>query len=138
MGISRVIFKFENPLTSTDSVAVTSGAGTVTSSGIGADTREYVVNLTGVTNAQRVGVTLNTVRDTSGNVSSTVAGAVRVLLGDVNGDGAVSASDVGSTKSRSGQTVDGTNFRADVNVNGAISAADVGAVKAASGTSVAP
>jgi hypothetical protein len=46
-----------------------SGTGSVSSSSIGSDTHEYIVNLTGVTNAQHVVVTLNTVQDSAGNLS---------------------------------------------------------------------
>ena len=52
-----------------------------------------------------------------------------VLVGDVNTNGTVNASDVAQTKSRVGQPVDQTNFQSDVNVNGAINASDVSFVK---------
>ena len=61
-----------------------------------------------------------------------------VLLGDTNGNGSVSASDVGQTKAQSGQPVTAGNFRTDVNVSGSISASDIGLVKAQSGTSLTP
>ena len=61
-----------------------------------------------------------------------------VLVGDSNGDGHVNASDVAQSKSRSGQTLDGSNFRSDVNANGTINATDIGLVKSKSGTTLLP
>ncbi len=59
-----------------------------------------------------------------------------ILLGDTNGSGTVSASDIGQTKSQSGQTVTAGNFRTDVNASGSINASDIGPVKSKSGSSL--
>jgi uncharacterized MnhB-related membrane protein len=61
-----------------------------------------------------------------------------VLVGDVNGNAVVNASDVSLTKSQVGQTVSGSNFREDVNANGVINAVDVAQVKANVGTALPP
>jgi len=61
-----------------------------------------------------------------------------VLVGDVNGNAAVNASDVSLTKVQVGQPVSGSNFREDVNASGTISATDVGQVKANVGTALPP
>ena len=61
-----------------------------------------------------------------------------VLIGDVNGNAAVNASDVALTKSQAGQAVTSSNFREDVNASGAITASDVGIVKSDAGTSLPP
>ena len=58
----------------------------------------------------------------------------RVLLGDTDGNGAVTSSDIGQTKAQSGQPMSAANFRGDVNANGAITSSDIGQVKAQSGT----
>jgi hypothetical protein len=94
------------------------------------------VNLTGVTNAQRITLTLAGVNN--GTTTFDVAVPMGVLVGDTNGNGAVSASDIGQTKAQSGQTATGANFRTDVNVSGAITAADIGLVKSKSGTTLPP
>jgi dockerin type I repeat protein len=114
---------------------VTSGIGTIGSGG--ADNGGKVITtgnvvtipLTNVTNAQTINVTLNNV-----NGSTNVTIPMRVLIGDVNGNGTVNATDVGQTKSCVGQAVSATNFRCDVNAGGAINAADVSVVKFESGT----
>ena len=71
-----------------------------------------------------------------GTNTSNVATPISVLLGDTNGNGSVSASDIGQTKAQSGQAVTAANFRTDVNISGSISAADIGLVKSKSGTSL--
>jgi len=52
------------------------------------------------------------------------------LVGDVNGNAAINASDVGLTKVQVGQPITGSNFREDVNFSGTINSADVAQVKA--------
>ena len=68
------------------------------------------------------------------NGSTNFAIPMSILLGDTNGNGTVTASDIAQTKSRIGQQIDATNFRSDVNANGYIDAADVALVKSRLGT----
>jgi N-acetylneuraminic acid mutarotase len=116
------------------SASVTSGTGSVGSFTVSGS--QVTVNLTGVTNVQRITVTLFNVND--GTHMGNVPVSMGVLVGDVNGNAAVNASDVGLTKSQVGQAVSGSNFREDVNANGTISATDVAQVKANVGTSLPP
>jgi hypothetical protein len=115
--------------------AVTAGIGTIGAGSVSDGGRVTVagnvvtVPLTNVANAQTINVTLNNV-----NGSTNVLIPMRVLIGDVNGNGVVNASDISETKSRLGQTVDATNFRSDVNANGAINSSDVSTVKSLVGT----
>jgi hypothetical protein len=133
-GDQTMIFTFVNPLTSVDGASVSTGMGTVASGAIGADPRQYVVNLTGVSNAQRITVSLTNVTDSLGNSSSAVPATMGVLLGDTTGNASVNAGDVAQTKGQSGQAVTAANFREDVNANGSINAGDVALVKSKSGT----
>ena len=114
--------------------AVTLGAGCVGSSGacsgsVNISGNTVTIPLTNVTNAQTINVTLFQV-NSGGNVVIPIG----VLAGDVNGNGAVNASDVALAKSRLGQPVDATNFRADANFNGTINASDLSLVKSYLGT----
>jgi hypothetical protein len=108
--------------------------GIVSSHMIQADTHNYIVNLTGVSNAQVITVNLTNVNDSSGNSSSSVPISMGVLLGDTTGNGSVNASDVSLPKSKSGQAVGATNFRTDVTVSNSINSSDVSTVKSKSGT----
>jgi hypothetical protein len=92
------------------------------------------VTLSGVTNAQMTTITVSNVTDSFAQVLPDTSVTVGFLLGDVNGNLTVNATDIGQTKVQSGLPVDGTNFRTDVNANGAITASDIGQVKAQSGT----
>ncbi len=64
-GDYTLIFTFVNNTTVT-SASVSSGTGSVSSSSPGPNPNQYTVNLTGVTNAQYVTVTLNGVLDSTG------------------------------------------------------------------------
>jgi N-acetylneuraminic acid mutarotase len=112
--------------------SVTSGTGSVSSFSVSGS--QVTVNLTGVTNVQRITVTLINVND--GTHMGNVPISMGVLVGDVNGNAIVNASDVSLTKSQVGQPVTGSNFREDVNANGTISATDVALVKSTVGTAL--
>ena len=128
----QIVFAFPSAVTFT-SAAVSNGTGMVSSSS-GSGTTTITVDLTGVTNAQRIMVTLQGASDgaSTGDVSVPMA----VLVGDVTGNGSVNTTDVSQTKGQSGQAVANANFREDVIVNGSINASDVSSVKAQSGTSL--
>ncbi|MDQ6860257.1 MAG: dockerin type I domain-containing protein [Verrucomicrobiota bacterium] len=134
-GNHTIVFTFANTLTTVGSPAVTSGIGYVSNGQIGSDAHQYVVDLTGVTNAEMLTLSLSNVTDSAGNNSAAKAVTFGTLLGDANADGFVNAADATITRNRSGQVTDGTNFRTDYNLDGAINAADATVVRAQSGTS---
>jgi uncharacterized delta-60 repeat protein len=129
----QMIINFANSVT-VESASVTSGTGSVSSFSVSGS--QVTVNLTGVTNVQRITVTLMNVND--GTHMGNVPVSMGVLVGDVNGNAAVNASDVSLTKSQVGQAVSGSNFREDVNANGTISSTDVALVKSDVGTALPP
>ena len=137
-GDYQVIFSFANPITSVANASVTSGTGSVTSRMIDTDPHNYVVNLTGVNNAQVIAVTLTNVNDVAGNSSNSVSISMGVLFGDTSGNGSVNSSDVSQTKENADQAVNAPNFRTDVNASGNVTDADIGLVKSMSGTSLFP
>jgi hypothetical protein len=94
------------------------------------------VNLSGVANAQTITVRLSEVIDSFGETLPPIDLEASLLIGDVNANGAVNASDVAQAKGQIGQPVNANNFRADVNVNGSINASDVATIKANIGTGV--
>ena len=129
----QMIINFVNSVT-VGSASVTSGTGSVSSFSVSGS--EVTVNLTGVTNVQRITVTLFNVND--GTHMGNVPVSMGVLIGDVNGNATVNSSDVSLTKSQVGAPVSGSNFREDVNVNGTISSTDVALVKSKVGTALPP
>jgi alpha-tubulin suppressor-like RCC1 family protein len=96
---------------------------------------QVTVNLTEVTNAQRITITLVGVND--GASSNDVIVPMVVLAGDTNADSRVNVGDVNQTASRSGQLTSSTNFRCDVNLTGNINVGDRLFVQSKSGTLVA-
>jgi hypothetical protein len=136
-GNHTLIFTFSNNITG-GSATVTSGVGSV-SGALGFAGNTVTVQLTGVTNAQRLTVNLSNITDGYGQVLQTTPVTVGFLVGDTNGSGNVNATDIGQTKAGSGQAVSASNFRQDPNVSGgSINASDVGLVKAAAGTQLPP
>ena len=74
------------------------------------------VNLTGVTDVQKITVTLTGVTNTTAQVLPDTPVSVNMLIGDTNGNKTVNASDVAQTKGQSGVPVTAANFREDVAV----------------------
>jgi hypothetical protein len=133
-GQYTIVFSFPNTLTNVDGASVSSG--TVSSSGIDTDPHQYVVNLSGVTNAQVITVNLANVADSAGNFGAVVSASMEVLVGDTNADGFVDSADIGQTKSQSGAGLTSANFREDVNTDGFLDSADIALVKSKSGTAL--
>ena len=134
-GDFTIVFVFANPIVNVANVSVT-GTGFVASRSTGIDPHEYVVNLAGVTNPQRLTVTLMGVTDTAGNNTASLSATMRVLLADTTADGFVDSADIAQTKSQSGNAVSNSNFREDVNVDGFLDSADISLVKSKSGTAL--
>ncbi len=135
-GNYELVFVFANPLTSVADATISSGTGAITNRGIGDDPREYIVDLTGVTNAQTITVTLSNVYDALGNWSSIMQTRAAILIGDTTADGVVNSGDIAQTKSQSGSAVTSSNFREDVTTDGNINSGDIGLVKSKSGTAL--
>ena len=107
---------------------VTAGVGNVSGAPIFAG-KTMTVNLTGVTDVQKIAVTLSTVTSSSGQVLPDTSLSVNMMSGDVTGDKTVNKSDATLPKGQIGMPVTGANFREDVNVTGAITPADGKLVK---------
>lgn len=133
-GDYQLVVTFYNPVTFTNA-AVTAGTGFVVSTS-GNGTTLVTVNLSGVANAQTISVALFNLND--GVNTTNLVIPMGVLIGDLNANRVVNASDVAQTKAQVGQPVTTSNFRADVNPNGIINASDVIHVKALSGTFLPP
>jgi hypothetical protein len=129
-GDYTMAFSFANTLASISGARVTSGTGSVISSNIdGNDAHRYIVNLTGVTNAQVITVSLTNVTDSAGDSSSAVSASMGILLGDVNASGVVTSGDTNLCKAQALQPVTNTNFRNDINASGSITTGDVNQIK---------
>jgi hypothetical protein len=124
----KLVFNFATPVAS---CGTPSAGATVR----GPTQNQCTVNLTGLTNAQYITVTLNGVVNATGatgNASVTMG----LLMGDTTANGFVNSSDISQTQSQSGQPVTASNFREDVTVNGAINSSDISYVQSLSGTAL--
>ncbi len=126
-GDHTFVITFSNAVVS-GNASVTSGSGNVTGSPTFSG-NTMTVNLTGVSDAQQITVTLSNVTDCFGSVLPDSMVTAGMLIGDTNANGAVNSGDVAQTKSQIGQPVSATNFRSDVNTSGSINASDVSIVK---------
>jgi hypothetical protein len=124
-GDYTIIFTFANTLTSVESATFSSGTGRVNDSFIGSDSRQYVVILTGVSNAQVITVGLTKVADSIGNFTNAVSVSMGVLLGDVNSTRRTDSGDVTQVRNHTVSVPDQQTFRFDVNASGRIDAGDV-------------
>lgn len=127
----QIVVTFGGPVTFS-AAQVTQGTGSVSSTTT--NNNQVFINLTGVTNAQTIQVTLVSVND--GVSTTNVSIPMSVLVGDTNADRFTDAVDVSQTKSQSGNAVTNANFREDLNVDGFIDAVDVSLVKSKSGTAL--
>ena len=130
-GAHTLVFSLSNNPVS-GNASVTGGIGSVSGSPTFAN-NTMTVNLTGISDVQKVTVTLSGVTDSFTQVLPNTAVSMNVLAGDTNGNKTVNASDVGQTKAQSGIAVTAANFRQDVTPNGTINASDIGLVKSRSG-----
>jgi len=133
-GNHTIVVTCSNPLVS-GNASVTSGTGNVAGSPTFSG-NTMTVNVTGVSDVQKITVTLSNVTDSSANVLPDTPVSMNMLIGDTNANKTVNVSDVAQTKAQSGLPVTAANFRTDVNVNGAISVSDIAQVKANTGNSV--
>jgi hypothetical protein len=130
-GNFQIVVTFATPIISFNS-AVMYGTGSVSTAL--ASGNQIFVNLTGVTNAQRISLTIFGVND--GTKTADYSVQMGVLLGDVNANGNVDGNDVSAVQGQTRQQVSNTNFRDDVNANGIIDGNDVSMTQGQTRTSL--
>jgi plastocyanin len=133
-GNYTLVFTFSNEVTA-GSASVTAGIGSVSGSPSFAG-NQMTVNLIGVSDVQKITVTLSGIMDTSAQTLPDTSVSMNMLIGDTSGSKTVNGTDVSQTKNQSGHAVTSSNFREDVTSNGTINGTDVSAVKSRSGNGV--
>jgi hypothetical protein len=144
-----LVFTFANNLTSVASATVTghdptNGTGTVSGSpvvgpnaSLGLTANQCAINLTNVSNAQYITVTLNSVLDVTGASGDVLSPQMGVLIGDVNATGGVDGNDVSGVQSHTRQPVNSNAMaRFDVNATGGIDGNDVSLTQSHTRTSL--
>jgi len=131
-----MIFTFTSPVTAVGGASASGSSSNPSATGApGPNANQYTVNLSGVPDGQYVAVTLSGVQTQAGD-EATVQGTMGALLGDTNEDRSVNSGDAQQTRNRSGQLVDGTNFRSDVNLDGTVNSGDAFIVRRQSGNAI--
>lgn len=133
-----IVYTFTTDLLSVAGATVTQGVGTVGTRGIGPAANQYTVELSGVTNIQRLELTLNGIEDTAGAALSSVAAQMGVLVGDATADSVVNSSDITLARRSSGQAAAAANFRQDFTTDGIINSADITTARRQSGAALPP
>jgi subtilisin family serine protease len=132
-GSHTLVFTFNKPVAS-GNATVSEGSATAEAPIMSGNT--MTVNLSGVTDVQRITVSLNGVTGTDAQTLAPTTVSMNVLAGDVNGSKVVTASDISAVKAQSGLPVTQANFRADVAVSGSVNATDIGRVKTNAGFAI--
>jgi RHS repeat-associated protein len=124
-----LIVTFPRPI-SFAGASLSTGSAWIASAILSGDSKTVTINLTGVSNAQNLVVSLNNVND--GTATDNVLIGVSVLLGDVDGNGVVNSLD----PPQGILPVNASNFRTDITLDGIVNGSDTAAAQAAIGTSV--
>lgn len=123
-GDFEVVVSFATPITLTGATVTPGTGGTASTSGAPVISGSQVtVNLTNVSNAQRLTINLLDVND--GATTRDLSVPMAVLLGDVDGSGTVDGNDVSAVQSSTRVSVSSTTFRFDINASGLIDGNDV-------------
>lgn len=133
-GGHRIVFVFNDTVANGD-VAVTDALGmnfsglSVIPSYVG---NELTASITGLADNVRILVSATQV-----NGALNVSRPIGFLLGDVNGSGRVTASDIAAIKARGGSNIAiGNNFLYDINLSGQVNANDLSQAKVQAGRSL--
>ena len=128
----QIVFVFGQPVTFTNATVTPGTGGSATVSSTSTNGNEVIINLAGVSNAQRL--TVNLIGVSAGGDGTDISVPVAFLIGDTTSSGLTNSADISQTKSQSGQFLERNNFRNDVNATGEINNADITLVKSKSGT----
>ncbi|MBL8524418.1 MAG: CHRD domain-containing protein [Betaproteobacteria bacterium] len=128
-GGHLVVFVFDAPLIANAApIIVDAAAMPINPVSVERNGNELRVLLPALQDGSRVSISVTGV-----NGAVDVSTTVGFLYGDITNSRRVTAADIASVKAWSGQTVNGSNYRADLNLSGQINGIDVSAVKARAG-----
>lgn len=125
-GHEMLVFTFSENVTS-GSASVSTGNGRVAGTSFSGNT--MTVNLTRISDVQKITVTLTGVTGSDSQVLPNTSVSLNMLIGDVNADKVVDQNDVRLTKGQIGMPLTSANFREDVRADGTINQGDVKVVR---------
>lgn len=122
-----LVFTFNDNVVS-GSASVTAGRARISGSPIFSG-NTMTVNLTKVSDVQKVTLKLSNVTSDSSQVLPDTSVSVNILAGDVDASKTVDATDVSLTQAQVGMPLTSSNFREDVRVDGVINNTDLSTVQ---------
>jgi arylsulfate sulfotransferase len=131
----QVVVTFAAPVTITAATVTPGSNGTAAISGAPlVNSNQVTVNLTNVSNGQKIVLNLLGVSD--GTNTENVSIPMGILVGDTTANGSVNSTDVSEVKLQSGLATSAANFRKDITASGTINSTDVGMVKSTVGSAI--
>lgn len=130
-GNHTLVFTFKSNLVS-GAATVTAGTGRVVGTPV-ISGNSMTINLTGVTDAQTMTITLQNMKDVANQVLPDTPVSISFLLGDISANGKVDKSDYKEVNARKGRRVNASNFRDDINLSGVVDKPDIQSVRANNG-----
>ncbi len=134
-GEHQIVATFATPVTVTGATVTPGSNGAASVSGAPmVSGRTVTVNLTNVSNAQKITINLIGVND--GSNTENISVPMGVLMGDVTGNQLVNSSDISEVKLHAGAPVTASTFRRDVVANGSINSTDLSTIKSVAGSAI--
>lgn len=131
-----MVIDFDKPVASVASATVVTGVGQVETP-LQIIDGAVVCGIGAVADAQVLKLSLENIMAVDGGLLPSATVRLRILRGDVNGNGHVNTTDTAQIDSQVGQPVGGANFRFDVNGDGYVNAADQNLIRSLEGASIA-
>jgi lysophospholipase L1-like esterase len=131
-----IVVDFDKPVASVESAAIVTGVGQI-------ETPPHIMNgaiicsIDGTADAQMMKLRLGNIMSVDGSVLSSATVSLRILQGDVSGNGHVSTDDTAQVDAQAGQPVGSANFRFDLNGDGYVNVADQNLIRSLEGSSIA-
>ncbi len=136
-GTLSVVATFDKPML-TGLAAIGAGTATISDAPV-ANGNTLTVSLSGVSNIQTLQIKLSGMQASQdGDYLPDAVVSLRVLHGDVNGDGVVNAVDLSGVRNSYGKSAGQAGFdpRADLNVDGVVNSVDTAVIRANYGSHV--
>lgn len=131
-----IVAKFDKAISALGSaVLATAGAKIQSAEIIGG---QVVLGITGVANTQVLTIRMAGLTATDGGVLDEAFVGLRVLQGDVSGDGHVNTSDINQLRANAGTPINASNCRYDVSGDGYVNTSDLNQIRSWAGSGIAP